>query len=67
MSDDHREYIRNGLLDMVVDQDPDGQIMTALQHLLHAAEVSDSPAPPNVPTEFRLYFAENIRETPYLP
>jgi LacI family transcriptional regulator len=52
---------------MVVDQDPDGQIMTALQHLLHAAEVSDSPAPPNVPTEFRLYFAENIRETPYLP
>lgn len=67
MSDDHREYIRAGMLDMVIDQDPDGQIMTALQHLLHAAEVSDSPSPPNVPTEFRLYFAENIRETPYLP
>ena len=67
MSDDHREYIRVGMLDMVIDQDPDGQIMTALQHLLHAAEVSDSLPPPNVPTEFRLYFAENIRETPYLP
>ncbi|MFT3847654.1 MAG: LacI family DNA-binding transcriptional regulator [Propionivibrio sp.] len=67
MSDDHREYIRAGLLDMVVDQDPDGQIMTALQHLLHAAQVSESAEPPNAPTEFRLYFAENIRETPYLP
>jgi len=67
MSDDHREYIRDGLLDMVVDQDPDGQIMTALRHLLHATEVSDDDQPPNVPTEFRLYFAENIRETPYLP
>ena len=60
--DGSRSVEKLALLDMVVDQDPDGQIMTALQHLLHAAEVSDSPAPPNVPTEFRLYFAENIRE-----
>ncbi len=67
ISDDHRQYIEDGLLDMVIDQDPDGQVFTALQHLLHAAQINENADPPIAPTEFRLYFAENIRDTPYLP
>ncbi len=67
ISDDHRQYIEDGLLDMVIDQDPDGQVLTALQHLLHAAQINENADPPIAPTEFRLYFAENIRDTPYLP
>ena len=66
MSDDHRHYLQQGVLDMVIDQDPDGQIITALQHLLHGCRVLENDPPANEPSEFRLYFAENLRATPYL-
>jgi LacI family transcriptional regulator len=67
MSDDHRQYMRAGLLDMVIDQDPDNQVITALQHLLFKCGVVENDALAGERSEFRLYFVENIRETPYLP
>ena len=65
MSDDHRTYIEQGTLDLVIDQDPDGQAISALQHLLHACGVVEC-SPPEGVTEFRLYCAENIRRSAYL-
>ena len=67
MSDDHRQYLKEGILELVIDQDPDNQILTALHHLMHNCGVVESAPPANQASEFRLYFAENLRETPYLP
>ena len=67
MSDDHRQYMQQGTLDLVIDQDPDNQIITALQHLLFACGVVEKDPLANSACEFKLYFAENLRETPYLP
>lgn len=67
MSDDHCQYMRQGMLDLVIDQDPDSQIITALQHLLFACGVVETAPLANEPCEFRLYFTENVREAPYLP
>ena len=65
LSDEHRTLLRLGLLDLVIDQDPDGQIASALHHLLHASGHVEQPAPAE-PNEFRLFCAENIRGGPYL-
>jgi LacI family transcriptional regulator len=65
LSDEHRTLLRLGLLDLVIDQDPDGQIASALHHLLHASGHVGQPAPAE-PNEFRLFCAENIRGGPYL-
>lgn len=67
MSDDHRQYMHDGVLSMVIDQDPDHQIITALQHLLFKCRVVEHDPLTDEGNEFRLYFVENIRETPYLP
>jgi len=67
MSDDHRQYLQQGTLELVIDQDPDHQIVSALHHLLVASHVVDGDPPANLPGEFRLYFAENLREAAYLP
>jgi LacI family transcriptional regulator len=66
LSDEHRGFIRAGLMDLVIDQDPDGQVLSAMQHLLHASQWADQ-RPPSGPNEFRLFFAENLIERPYLP
>ncbi len=66
MSDEHRQYIEQGILDVAIDQDPDGQAISALQHLLHACGVVER-APPEGMNEFRLYCAENVRRAVYLP
>ncbi|WP_413195219.1 LacI family DNA-binding transcriptional regulator [Pararobbsia alpina] len=66
MSDEHRRYIEEGTMDVAIDQDPDGQAISALQHLLHACGVVDE-APPGDTNEFRLYMSENIRRNAYLP
>ena len=66
ISDDHRQYIRQGVLDLVIDQNPDGQIFTALQHLLRAGLAVEGDPLPDEPSEFRIYVAENLREVPYL-
>jgi LacI family transcriptional regulator len=65
MSDDHREYLERRVLDLAIDQDPDGQVLSALQHLLHACGVLEK-APRPGPHEFRLYCRENLRSERYL-
>ncbi|MGY0196171.1 LacI family DNA-binding transcriptional regulator [Leptothrix sp. BB-4] len=63
LSDDHRRWLREGLLDLVIDQDPDGQIVAGLHHLLHASGYVDE-APRDEPNDFRLFCAENLRDLP---
>ncbi|PPK42388.1 LacI family transcriptional regulator [Trinickia symbiotica] len=65
MLDRHRDYIEAGLMDIAIDQDPDGQVISALQHVLHACRVVDE-APPSQPVEFRLFCSANVRASPYL-
>ncbi len=66
LSDEHRRWLQQGLLDLVIDQDPDGQIVAGLQHLLHACGYVEQAAATE-PNEFRLFCAENLRRpTPYL-
>lgn len=63
LSDDHRRWLRDDLLDLVIDQDPDGQIVAGLHHLLHACGYVDQ-APRDEPNDFRLFCAENLRDLP---
>lgn len=65
LTDEHRALIESGAMDMAIDQDPDGQVMSAMQHLLHANEWIEQ-RPPSGPNEFRLFFAENLPDRPYL-
>jgi LacI family transcriptional regulator len=66
LSDEHREQLALGHMDLVIDQDPDGQVLSAMQHLLHACGYLDA-APAGGPNEFRLFCAENLPARPYLP
>lgn len=66
ISDDHRQYLREGMLDVVIDQDPDTQAICALQHTLGALGMAPSTSRSERPGEFRLYFAENMGLQPYL-
>ncbi|GLR65986.1 LacI family transcriptional regulator [Acidocella aquatica] len=66
LSDDHQEYLRLGILDLVIDQDPDGQATMALQHVLMALGMSESSASGVGPGEFRLYLPENMRGENYM-
>ncbi|MGS0893579.1 LacI family DNA-binding transcriptional regulator [Burkholderia stagnalis] len=65
MLDQHRAYIEAGTMDIAIDQDPDGQAISALQHLMHACGVVEQP-PPDQPVEFRVFCAANVRTSPYL-
>ena len=65
LSDEHRELLARGTMDLVIDQDPDGQVLSSLQHLLHACGWLDV-APAGGPNEFRLFCAENLPPQPYL-
>ncbi|CAB3762097.1 LacI family DNA-binding transcriptional regulator [Paraburkholderia humisilvae] len=65
MLDQHRAYIDAGVMDIVIDQDPDGQVISALQHVLHACGVVDE-VPHAAPVEFRVFCSANVRETGYL-
>lgn len=66
LSDEHRQLLVAGRMDLVIDQDPDGQILSGMQYLLHANKWLET-APQGRPTEFRLYGAENITHQAYLP
>jgi LacI family transcriptional regulator len=66
LSDDHRQYLQSGELSMVVDQDPDMQALSALRYVVERATSEAGPAPPITGSEFRVYFAENLKEGPYL-
>lgn len=65
MLDHHRRYIEHGTMDIVIDQDPDGQVVSALQHVLNACGVVDAPSPPG-PVEFRVFCSANVRRGAYL-
>jgi LacI family transcriptional regulator len=66
ISDDHRQYLEQGILDFAIDQDPDWQAITAIQHLLHASRFVERTPSIGMHGEFRLYFSENLRDLPYL-
>lgn len=67
ISDDHRQYLQQGVLDVVIDQDPDTQVIRALQQVLTALGMAPATLKPAEQTgEFRLYFAENMGKQPYL-
>lgn len=66
LTDEHRGYLRAGWMDLVIDQDPDGQMLSAVRHLLHANQWIDE-RPALTPNEFRLFSAENLGSQPYLP
>jgi LacI family transcriptional regulator, galactose operon repressor len=66
MLDRHRQYIEAGTMDVAIDQDPDGQVISALQHVLHACGVVED-APPAGPVEFRIFCPANVRRSAYLP
>ncbi|WP_175730428.1 LacI family DNA-binding transcriptional regulator [Burkholderia ambifaria] len=65
MIDLHRTYIEAGAMDIAIDQDPDGQAISALQHVLHACGIVDQP-PPGDPVEFRVFCSANVRTSAYL-
>ncbi|MBN3807657.1 LacI family DNA-binding transcriptional regulator [Paraburkholderia sp. Ac-20347] len=65
MLDIHRVYITAGAMDIAIDQDPDRQVISALQHLLHACGVVKQQ-PPQDPVEFGIFCSANVRNTPYL-
>lgn len=65
MLDQHREYLNERSLDMVIDQNPDGQVQSALQHLLHRCGVVDAAPRPEL-REFVLYTLPNARVQNYL-
>ena len=50
---------------IAIDQDPDGQVISALQHVLHACGVVEDVPPPG-PVEFRIFCPANVRPTAYL-
>lgn len=66
LTDEHRSHLVGGAMDLVIDQDPDGQILSGMQYLLHANKWLDQ-MPAARPTDFRLYCAENITHQAYLP
>lgn len=59
LSDEHRPLLRLGLMDLVIDQDPDGQVAASLHHLLHATGHVEQTGP-GAPNEFRLFGPENL-------
>lgn len=65
LSDEHRRWLKLGAMDLVIDQDPDGQVMSGMQHLLFENKWLDQK-PPVGPNEFRLFCAENLPSQPYL-
>lgn len=66
LNGEHRSFLIEGAMDLVIDQDPDGQILSGMQYLLHASKWLDQ-SPRSRPTDFRLYCAENITHQAYLP
>ncbi|WP_221412474.1 hypothetical protein, partial [Peribacillus simplex] len=58
-------YIDEGTMDIVIDQNPDAQVISALQHMLYGCGVLEA-TPPGGPVEFGVFCAANVRRSPYL-
>ena len=54
---EHRRLMQEGWLDLVLDQDPDAQVLSGLQSLMRACGEIDGPLPG--PTRFRIETPEN--------
>lgn len=65
MLDDHRQYLTERSMDMVIDQNPDGQVASALQYLLHASGLAEQAPRPEL-REFGIYTLPNVRLHNYL-
>ncbi|WP_321885102.1 LacI family DNA-binding transcriptional regulator [Paraburkholderia bannensis] len=65
MFDAHRQYIDAGIMDIAIDQDPDGQVIAALQHALHACGIVERTGA-GEPVEFRVFCSANVRQSAYL-
>lgn len=59
-SPDHVEYLDRGILDIVIDQDPVGQAMAALQHVLRATGALKPNATP-ARSELRVHTRYSLR------
>lgn len=66
LSDEHRRWLKHGAMELVIDQDPDGQVLSGMQHLLFQNKWLEQK-PLAGPNEFRLFCAENLPSQPYLP
>lgn len=65
MLDDHRQYLKERAMEMVIDQNPDGQVQAALHYMFHACGLSEL-APSAAPVPFTLYTLPNMRDTAYM-
>lgn len=65
MLDQHRQYLVERAMDMVIDQNPDGQVQSALQHVLHQCGQIDAAPRPEL-REFGLYSLPNVGMHTYL-
>ncbi|MNJ01120.1 hypothetical protein D3C73_1606480 [compost metagenome] len=63
--DHHNQYLASGALDLVIDQDPDAQVVAAMQQALFACGVLDV-TPRSGPVEFKLYCEANRSHLPYV-
>lgn len=63
--DHHSEYLASGAMDLVIDQDPDSQVIAAIQHALFVCGVLSEP-PRNEPVDFKLYCQPNLPNKPYV-
>lgn len=61
MLTEHRRCIQEGSIDLVIDQNPDVQIFSALQYLLHKNGVISQPPRAGM-TEFGIFGLPNIRD-----
>ncbi|MBM7341431.1 LacI family DNA-binding transcriptional regulator [Pantoea coffeiphila] len=65
MYDYHISCLKDGAMDLIIDQDPDTQIITAIRHALNACGLGDV-SPDTGPVEFRLFCPTNHHSRPYL-
>lgn len=54
----HAELLRQGVMSLVLDQDPEGQVQASIDYLLHTHGVID--APPLLPLAMKIIIDENL-------
>lgn len=63
--DHHNQYLASGAMDLVIDQDPDAQVVAAMQYALFACGLI-SACPPRDLVNFRLFCEANRSDTHYV-
>lgn len=54
----HATLLRTGVMSLVLDQDPEGQVQASIDYLLHRHGVIDTP--PQLPLTMKLVIDENL-------